>query len=85
MTRNIRNRTKMLAVGAAITCALGGGATGLLLQPGLASATVARHGADDPVGHVRQARGADDAVGHVRQARGADDAVGHVRQGSGCG
>jgi hypothetical protein len=45
--------------------------------------TLARKGADDPAGHVRQGRGADDAPGHVRQGRGADDPAGHVRQGRG--
>jgi hypothetical protein len=38
---------------------------------------MARRGADDPAGHVRQCRGCDDPAGHVRQARGADDPVGH--------
>lgn len=44
---------------------------------------MARRGADDPVGHVRQCRGCDDAPGHVRGGRGADDAPGHVRRGRG--
>jgi hypothetical protein len=40
---------------------------------------IARRGADDPAGHVRQGRGADDAVaGNVHQCRGCDDPVGHV-------
>jgi hypothetical protein len=39
--------------------------------------TMARQGADDPAGHVRQGRGADDPAGHVRQGRGADDPAGH--------
>jgi hypothetical protein len=39
------------------------------------SPAVARQGADDPAGHVRQCRGCDDPVGHVR---GADDPAGHV-------
>jgi hypothetical protein len=54
----------------------------------------AKHGADDPAGHVRQARGADDAAGHqrhssrsttrsARRGRGRDDAAGHVRHGHG--
>ena len=58
-------RIKAMAVGAAMTLVLGAGA---------ASAAVARHGADDGVGHVRHS--GDDAVGHVRHS-GADDAVGH--------
>ncbi len=40
----------------------------------------ARHGADDPAGHVHQCRGCDDAPGHVRRARGADDAAGDDRR-----
>ena len=36
---------------------------------------MARQGADDPAGHVRQCRGCDDPAGHVRQARGADFTV----------
>jgi hypothetical protein len=45
--------------------------------------TLARQGADDPAGHVRQCRGCDDPAGHVRQARGADDRVVEVRQARG--
>ena len=63
MTKNTGNRMKTLAAGAAITCVLGGGVAATLL-PGFASAAAAARGADDPVGHVRQARGADDAPGH---------------------
>lgn len=48
-----------------------------------ASGAMARRGADDPAGHVRQCRGCDDAPGHMRQGRGADDPVGHVRGGNG--
>lgn len=57
---------------------------------------VAKHGADDPVGHVRGGHGADDAAGHIRgghgaddakrlarRGRGADDAAGHKRHGRG--
>jgi hypothetical protein len=73
MTRNKSYRTKAMVVGAALT---------LLLGAGAASAAVAGHGADDPVGHVRhsgdkavvQVRPSDDAVGHVRHS--GDDAVG---------
>ena len=83
MTKTKSNRIKALAAGAAITCVLGGGAAAVLL-PSFASASVATsQGADDAVGHLRQAQGADDAVGHIRQARGADDAVGHIRQARG--
>ena len=65
-----------------------------LLVAGLAIAAVgsttsvalAKHGADDPAGHVRHARGADDATkskaSAARRARGADDAPGHVRHGA---
>ncbi len=48
-----------------------------------ASSAMARRGADDPAGHVRQCRGCDDAPGDVRRGRGADDPVGHVRGGNG--
>ncbi len=40
------------------------------------SPAVARQGADDPAGHVRQGRGLDDAAGNARRA---DDPAGHVR------
>jgi hypothetical protein len=57
-------------------------------------AAQARHGADDPPGHVRQAshrvhqqsratevrHGSDDGPGHVRH--GSDDGPGHARHGS---
>lgn len=42
-----------------------------------ASSAMARRGADDPAGHVRQCRGCDDAPGDVRQGRGADDPADH--------
>ena len=91
MTMTKSNRMKKLAVGAAMTLALGGGAVAVL-QPTLASAAVASQGADDPVGHVRH--GADDLVGHVASSasvatprvslprHGADDPAGHVRHGA---
>jgi hypothetical protein len=44
---------------------------------------MARRGADDAPGDVRQCRGCDDPAGHVRQGRGADDPAGHVRRGRG--
>jgi hypothetical protein len=64
------------------------------LAGGLAAApaAVAKHGADDPVGHVRHGRGSDDGAGHVRHSsranakaarRGDDDARGHRRHGRG--
>jgi hypothetical protein len=56
MTRISSNRIRALAVGAAITCVLGGGATAVLL-PSFAAAS---QGADDGVRHVRHS--ADDAV-----------------------
>jgi hypothetical protein len=49
----------------------------------ISTPAMARRGADDPAGHVRQARGLDDPAGHVRQARGLDDPAGHVRQARG--
>ena len=54
----------------------------LLVAVGFAMVTtpaLARHGADDVAGNVRQCRGCDDPAGHIRQGRGADDAPGHVR------
>lgn len=39
----------------------------------------ARHGADDPAGHVRHGRGKDDASDARRH--GQDDGAGHVRHG----
>jgi len=77
MTRTKSNKMKALAVSAAITCVLGGGAAAVLL-PSVASASVAIHGADDPVGHLRH--GADDPVAHA--SHGADDPVGHARHGA---
>ncbi len=64
---------------------------------GLPAGASAKHGADDPVGHVRHSQGADDNVSkttakrrahrrarhHRRHGRGADDAVGHIRHGRG--
>lgn len=62
----------------------------------IATPAFARHGADDPAGHVRQGRGADDGAGHTsimklddlqmiaRRGRGADDGAGHTRQCRGC-
>jgi hypothetical protein len=63
----------------------------------VATPVLAKQGADDAAGHVRQGRGADDAAGHVRRGRGADDTAaaastarraaddpaGHVRRGRG--
>jgi hypothetical protein len=59
---------------------------------GSAGAAQARHGADDPAGHVRHGGGADDAQphakrvahkhhrhhGHHRRGRGADDGANHT-------
>ena len=86
------NRMKTLAVGAAMTFVLGGGATAVLL-PGFASASVTTHGADDVVGHA--GHGADDVAGHPQHAaehlvvhakksvavakHGADDTVGEAK------
>jgi hypothetical protein len=39
------------------------------------AAALAKHGADDPVGHVRHGHGADDGPGHVRH--GGDDGPRH--------
>lgn len=52
-----------------------------------ASPTLARRGADDPVGHIRQCRGCDDTnrAADIRQSRGADDTnrAADVRQSRG--
>jgi hypothetical protein len=56
------------------------------MTPGIAAA---KHGADDPAGHVRHSRGADDSPARTtvrttaRRGRGADDAAGHTRRGRG--
>ena len=52
-------------------------ATGVFLSLAVAAPTVAfaRHGADDPVGHVRGGHGADDGVRHARH--GGDDGPRH--------
>lgn len=62
------------------------------VTPGVAAA---KHGADDPAGHVRHSRGADDSSASRTtqrsrtrtrtrgRGRGADDAAGHRRRGRG--
>jgi hypothetical protein len=52
-------------------------ATGVFLSLAVTAPTVAfaRHGADDPAGHVRHGRGADDGVRHARH--GAGDGARH--------
>lgn len=65
-------------------------AVSLLAAGGVAPTAMARHGADDPVGHdvgddhggkrvkARAARrGADDRPGHERRGRGTDDGPNH--------
>jgi hypothetical protein len=95
MTMTKSNKTKRLALSAAMTLVLGGGATALLL-PSFASASVATHSANDSVAHLRH--GADDLGGasnsiaeaaHRRaealihhDSHGADDPAGHVRHGA---
>jgi hypothetical protein len=69
---------KLTAIAAAAMMALGGTA-------GIAQA---RHGADDPAGHVRHGNGADDATphakkhhrhhGHHHARHGADDGPNHT-------
>jgi hypothetical protein len=68
---------KLTAIAAAATMAIGGSA-------GIAQA---RHGADDPAGHVRHGQGADDAQPHHKSAQhhrrhhgrhGADDGPNHT-------
>jgi hypothetical protein len=43
----------------------------------IAGSAQAKHGADDPAGHVRHGRGADDVQPHHK--RGADDRKRHAR------
>jgi hypothetical protein len=52
-------------------------ATGVFLSLAVAAPTVAfaRHGADDPAGHVRHGNGADDGARHARH--GGDDGARH--------
>jgi hypothetical protein len=56
------------------------------ITPGVAAA---KHGADDPAGHVRHSRGADDSATSRSttrtrtRTRGADDTAGHHRRGRG--
>jgi hypothetical protein len=70
--------TSLLVAGLAVT-AVG-------VTPGIAAA---KHGADDPAGHVRHSRGADDSTARssarstARRGRGADDGAGHQRRGRG--
>lgn len=56
---------------------------GLAASAALSSTAMARRGADDAPGHVRQCRGCDDPAGHIRHGHGADDPIGHVRGGHG--
>jgi hypothetical protein len=62
-------------------------ALGLAAFGGTAGVATAKHGADDPAGHVRHDRGADDPAGHVRHSshrrghharHGADDGPNHT-------
>ena len=65
-------------------------ATAATIALGTAGAAQARHGADDPAGHVRHGHGADDAQphakghkhhrhhGHARHGRGHDDGPNHT-------
>jgi hypothetical protein len=74
MSSMMSNRIKALAVGVAITCALGGGAAVLL--PSFANAAPVRHSLDPSLGYVSHTAH-DAAAGHVR--RSADDAPDHIR------
>jgi hypothetical protein len=66
----MRKRLLPVLIATASTAAVGGATAGV---------ASARHGADDPAGHVRHARGADDVKGHhrVRHGRHADDGPNH--------
>jgi hypothetical protein len=81
MTTTKSKRMKALAVGAAMTLVLGAGATVLLAPP--ASAAVARHGADDTLGHVRHSGTDDTTVPVTGSGTSAPAAVQSVRPG-GC-
>jgi hypothetical protein len=74
MTNKMSNKMKTLAVGAAMTCLLGGGATAVLL-PGIASGAVAKNGVEDVAGHAKHT-GLDPA-GHAKHT-GLDPA-GHAK------
>jgi hypothetical protein len=70
--------------------------TGIVAVALLVSPALARRGADDGPGHVRQCRGCEHAPGHssilspdtvievARRGRGADDGPGHQRRCRGC-
>jgi hypothetical protein len=72
---------KLTALAAAATMAIGGAGAGV---------AQAKHGADDPAGHVRHGNGADDAQPHHKAAKhkhhrhhghhrhGADDGPNHT-------
>ena len=68
-------------------------ATAATFALGTAGAAQARHGADDPAGHVRHSgtddsrrttrvrrarKQSDDGPGHIRHSRGADDGPNHT-------
>src|SRR3954466_8728462 len=82
MTTTKSRRIRVLAIGAAASCVLAGGATAALV-PSVANAVVAKHGVVDTQNDDRLVvakHGADDPAGHVRGG-GADDPVGHARHG----
>ena len=47
---------------------------GAIANAGVASA---KHGADDPAGHIRHSQGADNPAGDVRCGHGRDDGRNH--------
>jgi hypothetical protein len=63
---------KLTAIAAAATMAIGGSA-------GIAQA---RHGADDPAGHVRHGHGADDAQPHAKKQHHKHHGRQHARHGA---
>jgi hypothetical protein len=69
---------RVKVAGITLACMLAGAGIAGAASPAASLIGFARHGADDPAGHVRGG-GADDPVGHAR--RGADDPAGHVRGG----
>jgi hypothetical protein len=73
------NKMKSLAVGAAMTLVLGAGAIALFMPS--ASAAVARHGADDTLGHARHSGTDDTAVPLTRSGTSAATAAQSVGPG----
>ena len=63
----MRKRVTALLITGLAVCAVGS----------TTSVAIAKHGADDPAGHVRHGHGKDDPAGHARRGGGADDGANH--------